>query len=38
MNVVGNDPVAWNREKCIQSMFCSGPEGIEHAYLNVTLL
>ena len=38
VNVVGNDPVAWNREKCIESILCSGPEGLKHADLNVTVL
>jgi len=36
--VVGNDPVTWNREKCIYSMLYSGPEGLEHADLNETVL
>jgi len=38
INVVGNDPVAWNRDKFIYNMLCSGLEGIEHAVLNVTVL
>jgi len=38
INIVGNDPVAWNREKCIYSMICSGSEGLEHVDLNETVL
>ena len=38
INVIGYDPVAWNREKCIYSVLCSDPGGLEHADLNVTVL
>ena len=38
VGVVGNDPVAWSREKCNEGILCSGPEWLKHADLNVAVL
>ena len=36
--MIGYDPVAWNRGKCIYSVLYSDLGGLEHADLNVTVL
>ena len=38
ISVVGNDPVAWSREKCNEGIVCSGPERLKHADLHVAVL